>query len=77
MAPDAGAEDDGEERADHGQGPHQAGAERHRALVADAPTLEAIGLRHHQDEVIKQDSPSLRGQIKQVRHLVEVTPVEE
>ena len=40
-------------------------------------TLEALGLRHHQDEVIKQDSPSLRGQIKQVRHLVEVTPVEE
>jgi len=40
-------------------------------------TLRSIGLRHHQDEVIQQDSPSLRGQIKQVRHLVEVTPVEE
>ncbi len=40
-------------------------------------TLEALGLKHHQDEVIKQDSPSLRGQIKRVRHLVEVTPVEE
>lgn len=40
-------------------------------------TLEAIGLRHHQDEVVKQDSPGLRGQIKHVRHLVEVTPVEE
>ena len=40
-------------------------------------TLEAIGLRHHQDVIIKQDSPSLRGQLKQVRHLVEVTPVEE
>lgn len=40
-------------------------------------TLEAIGLRHHQDEVVKQDSPSLRGQIKHVRHLIEVTPVEE
>jgi len=26
---------------------------------------------------IKQDSPALRGQIKHVRHLVEVTPVEE
>ena len=34
-------------------------------------TLEAIGLAHHQDVVVKQDSPSLRGQIKQVRHLVE------
>jgi large subunit ribosomal protein L30 len=40
-------------------------------------TLEAIGLKHHQDVVIKSDSPSLRGQLKQVRHLVEVTPVEE
>ena len=40
-------------------------------------TLEALGLRHHQSEVVKQDSPSLRGQIKHVRHLVEVTPVEE
>jgi large subunit ribosomal protein L30 len=40
-------------------------------------TLEALGLKHHQDEVIQQDSPSLRGQLKQVRHLVEVTPVEE
>jgi len=32
-------------------------------------TLEALGLR--------QDSPALRGQIKHVRHLVEVTPVED
>ena len=40
-------------------------------------TLVAIGLRHHQDVVTKQDSPSLRGQLKQVRHLVKVTPVEE
>jgi large subunit ribosomal protein L30 len=38
-------------------------------------TLEAIGLKHHQDVVVKQDNPSLRGQIKRVRHLVEVTPV--
>ena len=40
-------------------------------------TLEAIGLKHHQDVVIKQDSASLRGQLKHVRHLVKVTPVEE
>ena len=40
-------------------------------------TLVAIGLRHHQDVIIKQDSESLRGQIKRVRHLVKVTPVEE
>ena len=40
-------------------------------------TLKAIGLRHHQAEIVVQDSPSLRGQIKAVRHLVQVTPVEE
>lgn len=40
-------------------------------------TLQALGLRKHQAEVVLQDSPALRGQIKRVRHLVEVTPVEE
>ena len=40
-------------------------------------TLAAMGLRHHQDVIVKQDSASLRGQIKKVRHLVKVTPVEE
>ena len=40
-------------------------------------TLEALGLKHHQAEVVHQDSPGLRGQLKKVRHLVEVTPVEE
>ncbi len=40
-------------------------------------TLEALGLRHYQHSVVQQDSASLRGQIKHVRHLVSVTPVEE
>lgn len=40
-------------------------------------TLEAMGLRHHQHEIVVKDSPSLRGQIKRVRHLVTVTPVED
>ena len=40
-------------------------------------TLRAIGLKHHQDVVVKVDSPSLRGQLKQVRHLITVTPVPE
>ena len=39
-------------------------------------TLEALGLRHHQDVVIQDVTPGLKGQITQVRHLVEVTPVE-
>jgi large subunit ribosomal protein L30 len=40
-------------------------------------TLEAMGLRHHQHEIVVKDSPSLRGQIKRVRHLIEVTTVED
>jgi large subunit ribosomal protein L30 len=39
--------------------------------------LEAIGLKHHQSEVTHPDSPSLRGMIKRVRHLVTVTKVKE
>jgi len=37
-------------------------------------TLVAIGLRHHQDVVVVNDTPSVRGMLFQVRHLVEVTP---
>jgi large subunit ribosomal protein L30 len=37
-------------------------------------TLAALGLRHHQASVVKQDSPALRGMILRVRHLVKVTP---
>ena len=35
-------------------------------------TLEAMGLKHHQDEVVKEITPGLIGQLKQVRHLVDV-----
>jgi large subunit ribosomal protein L30 len=38
-------------------------------------TLEAIGLKHHQDVVVKEITPGLKGQLKQVRHLVEVSTV--
>jgi len=37
-------------------------------------TLEALGLKHHQDVVVKTDHPSLRGMLYQVRHLLVVTP---
>jgi large subunit ribosomal protein L30 len=40
-------------------------------------TLRALGLRHHQQEVVQQDTPALRGALKKVRHLVEVSPVKE
>jgi large subunit ribosomal protein L30 len=38
-------------------------------------TLEALGLKHHQDVVVHTDHPALRGMLYQVRHLVRVTPV--
>lgn len=37
-------------------------------------TLEALGLKHHQDEVVRRDHPALRGMLSRVRHLVEVIP---
>ncbi|MGH7720598.1 MAG: 50S ribosomal protein L30 [Gemmatimonadaceae bacterium] len=40
-------------------------------------TLAAIGLKHHQDEIVRRASPALLGQLRTVRHLVQVTPVEE
>jgi large subunit ribosomal protein L30 len=40
-------------------------------------TLKAIGLRHHQDVVVRKDSAALRGQINKVRHLITVAPVKE
>ena len=39
-------------------------------------TLEAIGLKHHQAVVEKAITPGLRGQLKQVRHLVDVTVID-
>ena len=39
-------------------------------------TLEAMGLKHHQDVVVKEITPGLKGQLKQVRHLIEVTVVD-
>jgi large subunit ribosomal protein L30 len=37
-------------------------------------TLVALGLKHHQDAVVKPDHAALRGMLYQVRHLVAVTP---
>jgi large subunit ribosomal protein L30 len=39
-------------------------------------TLEALGLKHHQGHVVVADTPSMRGMLRKVRHLVQVT-VEE
>ena len=39
-------------------------------------TLRALGIRHHQDEVVVPDNPSVRGMVFKVRHLVRVTSEE-
>jgi large subunit ribosomal protein L30 len=36
-------------------------------------TLRALGLRHHQHEIVVNDTPSVRGMLHKVRHLVRVT----
>lgn len=36
-------------------------------------TLRALGLRHHQQEITVNDTPSVRGMLHKVRHLVRVT----
>ena len=43
---------------------------KHRA------TLDALGLRRHQQTVIQKDNPAIRGMVFQVRHLVEVEEME-
>ena len=40
-------------------------------------TLEALGLRHHQQTVRLKNTAAIRGMLYKVRHLVEVTPAEE
>jgi len=39
-------------------------------------TLEALGLRH-QRAVVQQDNAAIRGMVFKVRHLVQVTEIEE
>ncbi len=40
-------------------------------------TLEALGLKRHQQTVIHDDTPAIRGMIEKIPHLVAVTDVEE
>ena len=40
-------------------------------------TLEALGIKWHQQTVIHNDTPAIRGMINQISHLVEVSDVEE
>jgi large subunit ribosomal protein L30 len=40
-------------------------------------TLRALGFRKHQQTVIHDDNPAIRGMVAQIPHLVEVREVEE
>lgn len=40
-------------------------------------TLASLGLHRHQQVVVLPDNPSVRGMLFKVRHLVEVSPVQE
>ncbi len=46
------------------------------AMRKQKDTLRALGLRHHQAEVVKQDNPMIRGMIRVVSHLVVVEEVD-
>jgi large subunit ribosomal protein L30 len=39
--------------------------------------MAALGFRRHQQTVVQQDNPAIRGMLFQVRHLVEVEEVAE
>ena len=38
-------------------------------------TLAALGFKKHQQTVVHDDSPAIRGMVKQVHHLVQVTEI--
>ncbi len=40
-------------------------------------TLRALGIRRHQQSVIHEDNPAIRGMVEQVSHLVSVREIEE
>jgi large subunit ribosomal protein L30 len=52
-----------------------------RSLIGTPPkhrrTVEALGFRHTYQTIEKQDTPQIRGMIRQVRHLVRVVEGDE
>ncbi len=39
-------------------------------------TLRALGIKRHQQSVVQNDSPAIRGMIRKVSHLVSVREIE-
>ncbi len=52
-----------------------------KSTIAQTPrnraTVKALGLRKTQSVVVQPDTPSIRGMIHHVKHMLEVTVVEE
>ena len=46
-------------------------SEKHKA------TIRALGLRHLHQTIVQEDTPSLRGMLAKVNHLVKIEVVEE
>ena len=46
-------------------------------LTKHRRTLRALGIRRHQQSVIHEDNPAIRGMINQVSHMVSVAEVED
>jgi large subunit ribosomal protein L30 len=40
-------------------------------------TLDALGIKRHQQSVIQEDTPAIRGMIRRVEHLVSVSEIED
>jgi len=40
--------------------------------VDQKATLFGLGLKNIRDEVVREDTPSVRGQVRKIRHLVEI-----
>ena len=40
-------------------------------------TPRALGIKRHQQSVIHDDSPAIRGMLKQIHHMVSVKEIEE
>ncbi len=39
-------------------------------------TLDALGIKRHQQSVVHNDTPAIRGMIRKLEHLLEVTEVD-
>jgi large subunit ribosomal protein L30 len=46
-------------------------------LTKHRRTLRALGIKRHQQSVIQEDSPAIRGMINSISHMVEVEEVSD